>query len=186
MERKEIRLAGSGGQGLILGALILFRAVGLEGRRAAQSQSYEPTSRGGFCHSDVIVTEDPSDYPLVTTLDMVVALAQVGIDRSLGLVKPGALVIVDHRLVSAPAGGSFRLHSLPISELAAKIGSPRIANIIALGALARISGLCSRSSLAEAVRLETPEKFAELNLAAVDAGFSLPDAQPVLASAQAC
>jgi hypothetical protein len=47
-----------GGQGLILGMHILFRAFGLEGRRASQSQSYEPTSRGGFCYSDVIVTDD--------------------------------------------------------------------------------------------------------------------------------
>ena len=61
MDRIEIRLAGSGGQGLILGMHILFRALGLEGKRAAQSQSYEPTSRGGFCYSDLIVTEDPSD-----------------------------------------------------------------------------------------------------------------------------
>ena len=108
MERTEIRLAGSGGQGLILGAHILFRALGLEGRRAAQSQSYEPTSRGGFCYSDLVVTEDTSDYPLVTTLDMVVALAQVGLDRSLDLVKPGALVIVDERLVPALPRGSFQ------------------------------------------------------------------------------
>lgn len=176
MERKEIRLAGSGGQGLILGAHILFLALGLEGRRAAQSQSYEPTSRGGFCHSDLIVTEDSSDYPLVTTLDMVVALAQVGIDRSMALAKPGALILVDERLVPTPPQGSFRLHALPISERAVEIGSQRIANIIALGALARLSGLCGRAALAEAVRHETPEKFAALNLSAVDAGFALPDA----------
>ena len=57
MERTEIRLAGSGGQGLILGMQILFRALGLEGKRAAQSQSYEPTSRGGYCYSDLILAE---------------------------------------------------------------------------------------------------------------------------------
>ena len=175
MDRTEIRLAGNGGQGLILGALILFRALGLEGRRAAQSQSYEPTSRGGFCYSDVIVTDDPSDYPLVTRLDTIVALAQVGLDRSIDLLKPGALVIADERLVPTLPRGSFRLHALPIGERAGEIGSSRIANIIALGVFARLSGLCSREALAEAVRQETPEKFATLNLAAVDGGFALAD-----------
>ena len=173
MDRNEIRLAGNGGQGLILGAHILFRALSLDGRRAAQSQSYEPTSRGGFCYSDVIMTEDASDYPLVTTLDMVVALAQVGIDRSLALVKPNALIIVDEKHVSAPPQGRFRLHKLPITERAAAIGSSRIANIIALGVLARISGICSKGSLEQAVRMEAPEKFLDLNLAAVHEGFLL-------------
>jgi 2-oxoglutarate ferredoxin oxidoreductase subunit gamma len=182
MDRIEIRLAGNGGQGLILGAHILFRALGLEGRRAAQSQSYEPTSRGGFCYSDVIVTEDAADYPLVTTLDTILVLAQVGIDRSLDLLKPGALVIFDNRLVQAPPRGSFRLHALPIGERANDIGSPRIANIVALGAFARISGLCGREALAEAVRMETPEKFAQLNLAAVDGGFALADAKAMMAA----
>ena len=71
--RVEIRLAGSGGQGLITGMQILFRALALEGRRAAQSQSYEPTSRGGFCYSDLVVSDDGDDYPLATKLDMVAA-----------------------------------------------------------------------------------------------------------------
>ena len=173
MDRNEIRIAGNGGQGLILGAHILFRALSLDGRRAAQSQSYEPTSRGGFCYSDVIMTEDASDYPLVTTLDMVVALAQVGVDRSLALVKPNALIIVDEKYVTAPPQGGFQLHKLPISERAAAIGSSRIANIIALGVLARISGICRKEALEQAVRMEAPEKFLDLNLAAVHEGFLL-------------
>ena len=107
VNRVEIRLAGSGGQGLITGMHILFRALALEGRRAAQSQSYEPTSRGGFCYSDLIVADDAADYPLATKLDMVAALSQVGLDRSLALIKPGALVIVDERLVPDPPMRGF-------------------------------------------------------------------------------
>ena len=178
--RVEIRLAGSGGQGLITGMHILFRALALEGRRAAQSQSYEPTSRGGFCYSDLVVSEDGADYPLATKLDMVAALSQVGLDRSLTLVKPGALVIVDERLVPAPPRRGFDLHVLPISQRALATGSPRIANVVALGALARLSRLCAGDSLEEAVRLETPPKFAGLNLAAVREGFALAGLAPAL------
>jgi 2-oxoglutarate ferredoxin oxidoreductase subunit gamma len=172
-DRTEIRLAGSGGQGLILGMQILFRALGLEGKRAAQSQSYEPTSRGGYCYSDLILSRDPSDYPLVTGLDVIAALSQVGIERSLPFIKPGALVIVDERLVETPPSGPFKLHVLPLSERATAIGSPKVANILALGAMMKLSGVCSRDALEEAVRLETPPKFADLNLAAVKEGFAL-------------
>ena len=176
--RTEIRLAGSGGQGLILGMHILFRALGLEGRRAAQSQSYEPTSRGGFCYSDLIVSDDPAGYPLVTGLDMIAGLSQIGIDRSMALVKRGALVIVDERMVPQPPVGAYDLHVLPITSRALALGSPRIANIIALGALARLSGVISQATLEQAVRLETPKKFADLNLAAVAEGFAIQALAP--------
>ena len=183
MTRTEIRLAGSGGQGLILGMHILFRALGLEGRRAAQSQSYEPTSRGGFCYSDLIVSDDPSGYPLVTGLDMIAGLSQIGVDRSMALVKRGALVIVDERLVPHPPEGLHDLHILPITARAIALGSPRIANIIALGALVRLSGVCRKEALEQAVRLETPKKFSDLNLAAVEAGFTLRATSDVAAPA---
>ena len=179
MARTEIRLAGSGGQGLILGMHILFRALGLEGKRAAQSQSYEPTSRGGFCYSDLVVSEESSGYPLVTGLDMIAGLSQIGIDRSMALVKKGALVLIDQRLVPNPPEGLHDLHVLPITTRAIALGSPRSANIIALGALTRLSGVVSKDALKEAVRLETPKKFADLNLAAVDEGFALRAEAPV-------
>lgn len=173
MQRREIRLAGSGGQGLILGMHILFRAFGLEGKRAAQSQSYEPTSRGGFCYSDLIVSDEDGGYPLVTGLDMMAGLSQIGVDRSMPLVKKGALVLIDERLVPHPPEGLHDLHILPMSARAIELGSARITNIVALGALAQLSGLIPPARLREAVRLETPKKFADLNLAAVDAGFAL-------------
>ena len=174
--RAEIRLAGSGGQGLITGMHILFRALALEGKRAAQSQSYEPTSRGGFCYSDLVVSDDASDYPLAIGLDMVAALSQVGLDRSLTLIKPGALLIADERLAPDPPKAGFALHVLPIMAAAVETGSPRIANVVALGALARLGRLVADEVLEQAVRLETPPKFADLNLAAVRAGRALAGA----------
>ncbi len=171
--RAEIRLAGSGGQGLITGMHILFQALALEGKRAAQSQSYEPTSRGGFCYSDLVVCDDTGDYPLATQLDMVAALSQIGLDRSLALIKPGALMIIDERLVPDPPKAGFDLHVLPIAARAVEVGSPRVANVVALGALAHLSRLVSDDVLEQAVRLETPPKFAELNLAAVREGRAL-------------
>lgn len=171
--RSEIRLAGSGGQGLITGMAILLRALALEGRRAAQSQSYEPTSRGGFCYSDLVVADDANDYPLAIGLDRIVALSQIGLDRSLKLVKPGALLLVDQRLVPEPPRCGFDLRVLPISQQAAALGSPRIANVVALGALTRLAGLCAVETLEEAVRLETPPKFVALNLAAARQGWEM-------------
>jgi 2-oxoglutarate ferredoxin oxidoreductase subunit gamma len=172
-ERSEIRLAGSGGQGLITGMAILARALALEGKRAAQSQSYEPTSRGGFCYSDLVVSDESGDYPLAIGLDAMAALSQIGLDRSLSIVKPGHLVIVDERLAPEPPRSGFDVHVLPMSTRAHALGSPRIANVVALGALIQLSGLIAPATLEEAVRQESPPKFLNLNLAAARAGFAL-------------
>ena len=91
----------------------------------------------------------------------------------LAQLKPGGLLVVDERLVPEPPKAGYNLHVLPIAARAVELGSPRIANIVALSALIALSGVCSRATLEEAVRLETPKKFADLNLAAVAAGFDL-------------
>ena len=172
-KRLEIRLAGSGGQGLITGARILFEAFAMEGKRAAQSQSYEPTSRGGFCYSDLILSEDATDYPLVTGLDVLIALDQTGADRSGAMVKPGAVVIYDESLVARPPSGDYQMHPLPLNAQAVAAGSARSANIVALGAYAALSGACSLKTLEDAIRRETSSRFVATNLEAARAGARL-------------
>ncbi|MCP4984028.1 MAG: pyruvate ferredoxin oxidoreductase, partial [Gammaproteobacteria bacterium] len=96
-ETREIRLSGSGGQGLILAASILSNAMMAEGRTVAQSQSYEPTSRGGLSRSDLVVSDGPADYPLVSELDYLIILDQVAVAESEGMIKEGAIVITDSK-----------------------------------------------------------------------------------------
>ncbi|PLX36680.1 MAG: pyruvate ferredoxin oxidoreductase [Hyphomicrobiales bacterium] len=182
MDRMEIRLAGSGGQGLILGTRTMFRALSLEGMQAAQSSSYEPTSRGGFCRSDLVVSDGTPDYPLVTGINYLIALDQVGADRSKGFIARDAVVVYDSRLVTAPPEEGNRRIGLPLTDRAIAAGSARVANIVALGAMIGITGLCKRESLMEAIRLDTPKKFAAVNLAAAEEGFRLAD--EVLAPAE--
>ena len=178
--RSEIRFAGSGGQGLITGARILFKALSLAGRQAAQSQSYEPTSRGGFCHSDLVVSEGEPDYPLVTGIDSFVVLDQVGADRSKGVINADALVIADERLVPTPPAGG-RVLALPLTDRAITIGSHRVANIVALATLVGLTEICPRDALEMAIKAESPKRFVDLNLKAMEEGFRLADAARIAA-----
>jgi 2-oxoglutarate ferredoxin oxidoreductase subunit gamma len=178
MSLTEIRFAGSGGQGLILGARMLLRALGADGRSAAQSQNYEPTSRGGLCHSDIVLGEDGGavDFPLVTGLDYLVILDAVGLEGSLPLLKQGALVITDARLVpDAPKakGNDFTLHTLSLTDRAIALGSHRVANIVGLGVLAGLADLCPRGRLETAIGEMAPKKFLGLNLEALEAGYEM-------------
>ena len=171
--RIEIRIGGTGGQGLILCAKMLADALCATGKRVAQSQTYEPTSRGGFCNSDLVISAGEVDFPLATSVDYLVLLDRLAVKPSWPLLKPGAMVIADTRLCPELPEGDFRAHHLPLSRTAIDLGSERVANIVALGALAALSGVCERNLLAQAVRAETPKSFLDLNLDALAAGYLL-------------
>ena len=171
--RLEIRIGGTGGQGLILCAKMLADALCAAGKRVAQSQTYEPTSRGGYCNSDLVISDREVDFPLATAIDCLVLLDQLAVKPSWPLLKPGALVIADTRLCPELPEGDYRSHHLPLSRTAIELGSERVTNIIALGALAALSGVCERKALEQAVRAETPKSFLDLNLDALAAGYRL-------------
>ncbi len=172
-ERIEIRIAGTGGQGLILAAKMLADALASNGRRVAQSQTYEPTSRGGFCNSDLVASTAEVDYPLATALDQLVLLDRMAVAPSWPLLKRGALVIADTRLCPELPEGDARALFLPMTRTAIELGSERVANIVALGALVALSGLCDATDLERAVQAQTPRAFLDLNMDALAAGARL-------------
>ncbi|HHN72681.1 MAG TPA: pyruvate ferredoxin oxidoreductase [Thermopetrobacter sp.] len=173
MTQTEIRLSGSGGQGLILAARILADGFLRQGRRIAQSQSYEPTSRGGLSRADIVVSDDVPDYPLATALDWLVILDQCAVDASRGMIRDDALVLVDAERVDAPPRGPFRVRALPFVERARALGNERVANIVAIASLVAAGGLMPRELLEEVVRARAPKRFLALNLEALAAGFAL-------------
>lgn len=172
-EEFEIRLSGSGGQGLQLSAKIFARAFSDEGKFVAQSQSYEPTSRGGLSRSDLVVGQGEPDYPLATKVDFMLILDQLAVKKKDTAIGDGALVIIDTRLVTDPPKGNFRVLALPLSDTAIGLGNPRVANIVALGAMVGEGNLCSLKVMETAIRQCVPKKFTDLNIAAFQEGLKL-------------
>jgi len=172
-KRYEIRLSGTGGQGLGLGGKMLAAALSDDGLHVAQSQSYEPTSRGGMSRSDLIVTTDKADYPLATGLDYLLILDTRAMSISEGMINENAVVLVDEELVPNPPEGNFRVHALPLSKTAISLGNLRVTNVVSLGALIALGDICSLETMEAAIKRITPEKYARMNLDAVRAGFEL-------------
>jgi 2-oxoglutarate ferredoxin oxidoreductase subunit gamma len=171
--RIEIRIGGTGGQGLILCAKMLADAMAADGKHVAQTQSYEPTSRGGYCNADLVVAEGDVNYPLLTAIDALVLLDRLAVQPSWPLVKPDALVIADTRLCPELPDGNYRGLHLPLSTTALALGSERVTNIVALGALVAQTGICSRERIEAAVKASTPRGFLDINMDAFSAGFAL-------------
>ncbi len=168
--RYEIRLSGSGGQGLILMGIILAEAIGIhEGWCVAQTQSYGPEARGGSSKSEVIVSDEEIDYPKATKLDLLLAMNQKSCDEFYPDLTPGGILVVDSTFVTQiPAQKVFKI---PFTRIAReKFNREVVANIVALGALTQLTGLISQKAVETAVLARVPRGTEQLNRDALRAG----------------
>jgi 2-oxoglutarate ferredoxin oxidoreductase subunit gamma len=170
-ERLEIRLAGSGGQGLILAGVILAEAAGLhEGKFVAQTQSYGPEARGGASKSEVVISDADIDYPKAIKPDILLCMNQAACDLYIFDTKPEGTLLVDAGLVhNLPTS---RAVALPFTKIARDLGQEMMANVVALGALAALTGIVSLESLETALLARVPRGTEELNQKALAAGIT--------------
>ena len=173
MEKMQIRLSGSGGQGIITAGIILAEAALLDGNNALQSQSYGPEARGGSSKAEVIISSEDIEFPKVTTPNILLSLTQPSYDLYRGSVASDATVIVDSS-INALSDANQKLYSLPILATANdELKRPVVANIIALGVIAEITGCISATALEQAVLSRVPKGTEELNKKALAAGVAM-------------
>ncbi len=173
--RYEVRLSGSGGQGLVLGGVILAEAVALyEGINAVQTQSYGPEARGGASKSEVIISDSDIDYPKATKIDLLLALTQEACEKYSPDLKDGGIILADSRMVTELPKGDYKVYHLPIIDTAKeKVGKVFVANIVALGAIAGLIDEVSFESIEKAVLKRVPKGTEELNKRALKLGYEL-------------
>ena len=172
--RKEVRIAGFGGQGVILAGVILAQAAGaIEGREVAQTQSYGPEARGGAARCDVVISDQRILYPKVRRADVLLAMSGQALAKfGEGLDAATGKVVVDSTLISDIPEGLPPLYRLPATRIAEEEFKNRIvANMVMLGALARVDDTVAFESLQRAVAENVAPKFRDLNLAALDRGY---------------
>ena len=169
--RTEIRLAGEGGQGMILAGIILAEAAAIyDGKNAVQSQSYGPEARGGASRSEVIISEDEIDFPEVILPNILVALSQMAFDKYAANLSPDGLIIVDDEKVKNVSGDD--VIKLPVGRIALEVtGRAITSNTVVLGILVGLTGLVSRPALEKAVAAHAPKGTAEMNSKALQVGF---------------
>lgn len=171
-ERYEVRLSGSGGQGIILASVILAEAVAIhEGLQVSQSQSYGPEARGGRCKAEVVISRKEIDYPRVLKLDMLLAMTQEACDAYFFDFKPNGLLLVDSTFVEQLP--TSRAVAIPFTRIARdEIGKVMTANMVALGAMAHFCPLVRIESVEKAVMSRAPRGTEALNRKAFQAGVA--------------
>ena len=168
--RYEVRFSGSGGQGLITAAIIFAEAVGLyNGKYVCQTQSYGPEARGGKSKAEVVISDQPIDYPKAMELDILLAMNQAACDAYFFDLHPNGLLVVDSSLVEQFP--TSRIIAIPFTEIARnEIGKIMVANMVALGTIGILSGQVSVENLEHSLLSRVPAGTEEINIKALQRG----------------
>jgi 2-oxoglutarate ferredoxin oxidoreductase subunit gamma len=170
----EARITGIGGQGAITAGHIFGTAASLQqGKEVVVTEGYSPYVTGGWSRADIVVSDEPIDYPLVSKLDALVTMYQEGLDINMKMVKPSGVAVVEQRLVNLSNWvGEKRIYAVPAGAVAEKLGRKILMNIVMLGSMVALATPQSLEPLKRAVAERFP-KAAELNVRALDEGFEL-------------
>jgi len=171
----ELRIAGFGGQGVILAAHIIGNAVTLVDKGyATMTQNYGPEARGGAASAALVLSSDPVLYPYLTHPDILIAMSLEAYTRFAPEVKENGFLLVEEDLVqldALPQVPHCRIYGIPATRFAEELGKKMVLNVVMVGFFGAVTGLISPEALRKAVADSVPAAFQELNLRAFDKGF---------------
>jgi len=169
----EIRIAGFGGQGVILSAIVIGKAGCIfQDGYSTMTQSFGPEARGGACSAQVILSDSPVLYPYVSTPDILVVMSQEAYTLFSPQLKRDGILIIEEDLVrigELPPG--VRVYSVPATRIAEELGKKMVLNIVMVGFFAAVSQVVDPDAMRKAVAASVPEAYRDLNLKAFDRGF---------------
>jgi 2-oxoglutarate ferredoxin oxidoreductase subunit gamma len=186
MNRAEIKIAGFGGQGVIMAGIILGKAASIFDRfHATMIQSFGPEARGSACAAQLIVDENPIAYPYIKTASFLVAFNQDAYELFGPQLRPDGTLIYEEDMVKLHTDRptAWRTYAIPATRIAEEIGRSLYQNVVMLGAFAAITGWLSYESVEKAVKDSIPRGTEEVNLKALKRGYDharalLPQSAP--------
>lgn len=175
MKSVEIRIAGEGGQGVILACVILAEAAAVfDGYTVVQTQTYGPESRGGASKAELIISKQEIDHPLVLSPDLLLLMSQEAADKHARDLGPKAVLVIDSTKVSRIPKTKAKVVTLPITRIAQEqTGRTIAANIVGLGVLIGVTGIVSPEAVAGAIKERVPKGTEDLNIRAFNAGLEI-------------
>jgi 2-oxoglutarate ferredoxin oxidoreductase subunit gamma len=173
MPLTEIRIAGFGGQGVILSAIVLGKAASIhQGEFATMTQNFGPEARGGACSAQLMLSDTPVLYPYVTHPDVLVVMSQEAYSKFAPELKDGGTLLIERDLVRVTdLPSQTRIYSVPATRLAEELGKRMVLNIVMVGFFTAVTRLLDAEAVRKAVADSVPASFRELNLKAFDKGY---------------
>lgn len=173
-DRVEVRLAGFGGQGIILMGYVIGKAYSIfEGYEATLTQSFGPEARGGACSAQVILSKGRVLYPYATKPDVLVVMSQEAYTRYYPTLKDDGILIVEEELIKlGDIKPTQKLFKIPATRLAEeKVGRRLTLNIVMCGFFTAVTGLVSKEAMINSVKDTVPPGTEDINIKAFEVGY---------------
>lgn len=169
----EIRLAGFGGQGIILAGYIIGKAAAIFDKKySTLIQSFGPEARGSSCSAQLLISESQILYPYLVQPDISIILSRDAFERFGGELKSGGIMLIEKDLVQPQKiMKGVTLHAIPATRLAEEMGRKIVMNIITVGFFTATTGIVSHAASREAVATSVPPGTEEINLKAFETGY---------------
>ena len=174
LNKTEIRIGGSGGQGVVLAAQILGKAAVLDGKNVLQTQAYGAEARGSLAKSEVIISDSKIGFPAVRKCDILVAMNQEALNALLKDLKETGTLIADSTNVTTIPETKAKIYNLPITETTKRtFGEALYSNMVMLGAFTKITKLVTTSSMEKTIKENVSARTVETNINAFKKGMQL-------------
>lgn len=174
LKHQEVRIAGMGGQGIMVIGQLLAHATMNEGSNVVWFPSYGPETRGGSAECTVIMSSDEIGSPLSSSPDTLIAMTQPLLDKFATTVKRGGTIIVNTSLAERPADREdCEIIEVAATDLATELGNAKAANMVMLGAYVQKLKPVTLDSVKAAMTEVIPKhnhRFIPVNNAALDKG----------------
>ena len=174
MSNMELRLTGSGGQGVILATIIIADCALRSGKNVAQSQAYGPEARGGMCKAEVLISDNEIGFTKVTNPTFLMCLTQLSLDNFTKNIDDNCVLLFDGSLTMPENIKCKSAYSAEILKTAKeKVGKAFTANIVAISVINRILGIATEETVKEVVSEYIPRGTEEINFKALDMGNTI-------------
>jgi 2-oxoglutarate ferredoxin oxidoreductase subunit gamma len=172
LQRTEIRIAGLGGQGVVLAGQILGRAAAYAGQNVVQTQSYGAEARGSGAKSEVIVSRSRIGFPMVRKCDVLIVMSQEAVENNIKDLKDSGTLLVDSSIVQNIPGTHAKIRKIPAVKIAEEqVGEKLAANMVILGALVAATKIVDEASIEKAIGDVLSKKAVAPNIQAFKIGL---------------
>ena len=173
MPRREIRITGYGGQGIILTGYIFGKAAAIyDDRHSTMTQSFGPEARGSACASALVLDEEVIAYPYLRQTDILIAMSREGYEKYAQELKDEGTLIYDLDMVEPDeTRSSIKMYGVPAARIAEELGKRIVQNIVMVGFATAATQIVGKEAAKKAVESSVPQTLVDLNLQAYEKGY---------------
>ncbi len=175
--KHEILFAGFGGQGILFCGKVMAYSGLVGGLQVSWLPSYGPEMRGGTANCHVIVSDKPVGSPIVTNPTDLIVMNLPSFDKFEKTVSPGGNLLIDSSLIAEKSTREdINTHYVPATQTANDMGLPKLANMIMLGKLLKVTNFISTEQVLAALEKSVPpskKDLIKLNIKAIEEGYRI-------------